>query len=430
VNTDRSLRAYQLVGAALVLLLAGGMGGWAALASIAGAVIAPAVVAVDSNSKKIQHKEGGIVAEIGVQQGDYVAAGTLLVRLDDTETRANLAIVEGQLDELTAEHARLEAERVAAESIDFPADLMARAAEDRIARILDAQRKLMTAERETLAAQAAQYSQQIAQLGEEVEGLKAQRSARLKAMELIEEEVADLKPLLDKGLITTARYNALLREQIDLHGEAGRLQADMARAKGAIAETELKILQLDQDQRARVLGRLTEVRTKIVSLLEQKIAAEARLARIDIVAPISGRVHEIAVHTLGGVVGPGETLMMIVPQNEELVLEARVKPEEVDDIHIGQQAVLRFPAFNQRTTPEVFGIVDRIGADLSTDPATKLSFFAVRIRMEADKAARLGDNRLHPGMPAEAFIGTGERTALDYFMRPFLEQFARAFREQ
>jgi HlyD family secretion protein len=430
VNTGRSLRGYQWFGLAVVLLLGGGVGGWLVFATLAGAVIAPAVVAVDSSSKKIQHKEGGIVSEILVREGSYVIAGTLLVRLDDTETSANLAIVQGQLEELLAEHARLEAQRAGAVEIDFPAELLSRAGDERIRRILDGQRKLMSAERETLEAQAEQYRQQIAQLEEEIEGLEAQRTARLQAMDLIEVEVTDLKPLLDKGLITTARYNALLREQIDLHGEAGRLKADIARSRGAIAETNLKILQLDQDQRAKVLARLTEVRTKVVSLMEQKVAAEARLARIDVVAPISGRVHEVAVHTIGGVVGPGETLMLIVPQDDELVLEARVKPEEVDDVHIGQQAVLRFPAFNQRTTPEVFGVVDRVGADLSTDPTTKETYFAVRIRMEAAEAARLGDNRLHPGMPAEAFIGTGDRTALDYLMRPLEEQVARAFREQ
>jgi len=430
MSTQSSMRRYQWLGVGLILLLVGGVGGWLVFASIAGAVIAPAVVAVDSNSKKIQHKEGGIVASIAVNEGDHVEAGALLVRLDDTETRANLEIVLGQLDELTAEYARLEAEQAALPEIAFPDDLLARQDDEHIARILDAQRKLMVAERETLAAQAAQYRQQIDQLSEEVAGLQAQRKARLEAMELIKVEVADLKPLLDKGLITTARYNALLREQIDLHGEVGRLQSDIARAKAGSSETELKILQLDQDKRAKVLARATEVRTKIVSLLEQKVAAEARLARIDILAPIAGQVHQVAIHTVGGVVGPGELLMLIVPQDDEMVLEARVRPEEVDDIHLGQEAVLRFSAFNQATTPELFGTVDRIGADLTTDPATKQSFFAVRIRMTAAEISRLGDKRLHPGMPAEAFISTGDRTALSYLMKPFEQQLARAFREQ
>jgi HlyD family secretion protein len=209
-----------------------------------------------------------------------------------------------------------------------------------------------------------------------------------------------------------------------------RLKAETARSRGAASETQLKILQLEEDHRAEVLAKLAETRTKVVSLLEQKIAAESRLQRVDIVAPLSGIAHEVAVHTIGGVVGPGETLMMIVPQDEDLVLDARVEPREIDDLHVGQSAVLRFPAFNQRTTPEVSGTVDRIGADLSVDPVSKQSYFTVRIRLRPEALALLGDNRLHPGMPAEAFIATGERTALAYLLQPFEDQLVRAFREQ
>ncbi len=429
-DAKRSLFTYQLVGAALVILLVFGLGSWAAWASINGAVIASATVVVESNAKKVQHIEGGIISEIHVETGDHVTAGDLLVRLDQTEPKAELSILNARLNELHASHARLKAERDGLDGIDFGAELNERAHNAGVQNILSGQRRLFLARAQDRRGKKEQLAQRILQLNEEITGLKAQQVAKEEQIKLIGSEIKGLIVLREKKLVPKTRLLALQRERARLHGERGQLIAQIARAKGRITETELVIIEVDQEARTEVLTELREVEANLVEYLERRSAARTRLERTDIFAPQSGVVHEKTVHTIGGVVTASEPLMLIVPERDDLVLEAQVSPSDIDQVKRGQAAVVRFASFDRRTTPELNGTVTRVGADL-TQPSPEIpSYYTVRITLLKDELDRLGGNPLKPGMPAEVFIQTGARTALSYLLKPLTDQIAHTFRER
>jgi len=427
--TQRSIRRHIVAGIGIVVLLVCGVGGWAAETKLAGAVISSGQLVVDSNVKKVQHPTGGIVSELRVHEGDRVTAGEVLVRLDDTQARATVSILGKELDELTARKARLEAERDDAEEIGFPDELLQRTDDSDVAHVIAGERKLFELRRTARNGQKAQLGERVAQLREEIQGLLGQASAKNKEIALINKELVGVRELRDKNLVPMTRLTALERDAARLEGERSQLIGYSAEAKGKITETELQIIQVDQDLRSDVGKELAEIRAKTVELIEQKVAAEDQLKRIDIRAPQDGRVHELAVHTIGGVIAAGEPIMLIVPDADTLTIEARIAPQDIDQLHPGQLALLRFSAFNQRTTPEIDGEVSLISADLTQDQRTGASYYVVHITPDANEIARLGKVKLVPGMPVEAFLQTDERTVLSYLIKPLRDQIMKAFRE-
>jgi HlyD family secretion protein len=424
------MRQHLVAAIVVTSILIIGVAGWGATAVISGAVVASGSLVVDSNVKKVQHLTGGIVGELRVRDGDRVRAGDIVVRLDETVTRANLAIITKGLDELMARKARLESERDGADTLVFPAQLLAGAGDPDRAAAMDSERKLFNLRKTARSGQKAQLSERIAQLGEEITGLTAQQNSKAKEIALIERELAGVRELWKQNLVQLTRLTALEREAARLDGEHGQLIAAVAQAKGKIAETTLQILQIDQDIASDVAKELREVDGKIGEFVERKVAAEDQLKRIDIRAPQDGTVFQLAVHTVGGVITAGDPIMLIVPEADNLSVEVRVNPQDIDRLQLNQKAILRFTAFNVRTTPEIEGAVSRISADTSTDQRTGQSYYTVRIAMAADQLERLGDVKLLPGMPVEAFVQTGERTMFSYLMKPLHDQFVRAFREK
>lgn len=428
-STIRTMRGYQIGGFLGLGLLVGVLGTWAVMAPIQGAVIAPGVTVVESYLKRIQHRDGGIVAEIAVKEGDHVEAGALLIKLDETDARAELAILQSMLDEFEAKRARLVAERDDLAEISFPGVLQGRAKEPRIADLMAGQRKLFTVQKAALTGRIEQLTERIGQLQQEIQGLDAQYASKKEQTVLVREELANLKQLLKQGLVQANRVFALDRERARLEGEEGELLARIASTKGRISETKLQIIQLEDDARTKTLSDLREAEAGVTETLERRDATEAKLKRTEVRAPGAGTVHQLAVHTIGGVIAPGADMMAIVPKLDELVIDAHVRPEDIDQVNLGQMAQVRFPAFDLRTTPEINGEVIQVAADLTQTSKDTPPYFAVRVRLGPDQLKLLGANKLRPGMPAEAFIQTEQRSPLSYFLQPLTDQIAHTFRE-
>ena len=430
-DTRRSIVRHMLAGLVIVIVLAGGVGGWAGTMMLSGALIAQGSVVVDSNVKKVQHPTGGIVGELRVRDGDRVKQGDIVVRLDDTVTRANLAIVTKGLDELAARKARLESERDGGNTVAFPADLLARAAKDPdIAAIIDGERKLFELRSTARTGQKAQLRQRIEQLNEEVRGLKAQRESKEKETKLIDREKEGVYDLWRQKLVPLTKLTELERAAVRLEGEAAQLIAQTAQVAGKISETELQIIQIDRDLSSEVAKETREIDGKIGEFIERKVTAEDQLKRVEIRAPQNGMVFQSNVHTVGGVITAGDAMMLIVPDADNLTVEAKVNPQDIDQVRIGQLALLRFSAFNQRTTPELNGVVTRVSADVNTDQRTGQSYYTIRVSLPPSEVTRLGEVKIIPGMPVEAFVQTGDRTMFSYLMKPFSDQLMRSFRER
>jgi len=425
-----SIRRHLLGGAIITLVLTVGVGGWATTTELSGAVIAPGSVVVDSNVKKVQHLTGGIVGELLVRDGQHVRSGEIVLRLDETITRVNLAIVTKGLDEMTARQARLASERDQVEQVSFPAALLARANEPGVAAAIQSERKLFELRRTARLGQKSQLRERIAQLDEEIRGYTALQEAKAEEIELIQRELEGVRTLWNKNLVQINRLISLEREAVRLKGERAQSVAAIAQSRGKIGEIELQIIQIDQDLSSEVARELREVEGKIGEFVERKVAAEDQLKRIDIRAPQDGVVHQLAVHTVGGVVPPGEAIMLVVPEADALSVEAKIWPQDIDQLHVGQPAGLRFSAFNQRTTPEINGVITRISADVSRDEKSGLSYYTARIGIDPEEIGRLGGVRLVPGMPVETFMKTYDRTVLSYFVKPLQDQILRAFRER
>lgn len=428
--TERSIRNHAIAGMAVTFGLLGGLGAWSALAQISGAVIASGQVAVETSAKKVQHPEGGVVAELRVREGDRVKAGDLLVRLDDTVVRANLAIVTKAVDELTAQEARLVAERDAAAVIAFPEALVKRAQTDADARSsMNGQQTIFESRRTARETARTQLGEQVAQLESAIGGLVAQRGARESELKLIGEELKGVKELFAKNLAPIARVNALDRDRTRIEGERGKLIADIASARGSIAEKKIQMLRVDDDFRADVVKELSDVRAKLNESIERKVAAEDRLTRIDIRAPVSGMVHQLNVFTVGGVVGNGEALMLIVPENDKLVVDAVIEPQEIEHVRLGQKAEVRFSAFADRNLKDSIGEVTIISPDLIEDQATHRRFYKIKLSVTPPLGHDGKPLTLVPGMPAEAYLIKGDRTVLAYLVKPIRDQMQRVFRE-
>jgi HlyD family secretion protein len=426
-GTRRSLHRHT-AGVGVVIALAMTAGAWTAATELSGAIIATGSLVVESNIKKVQHPTGGVVAELPIQEGARVNAGDLLVRLDATAARATFDSVTKSLWEIAARNARLEAERDGRPDLAIPAELSGAGSD--VGRIIDGERKLFRFRRDALLGQKAQLRERVGQLNEEIKGLSEQAAAKEQETAIIDREYEGVEDLWKKNLIQLTRLTGLQRDMARLKGERGILVANIAQTKGKISETELQIIQLEQNLRSEVGKELAENRAKAATLMEQKITAFDQLQRIEIRAPQTGYVHELAVHTRGGVITPGEPIMLIVPTADSLVAEVRVAPQDIDRLQVGQAAGLRFPSFDQRTTPELNGRVTRIAADVSEDKRTGSFFYLVRLGVTKEELAKLDGAKLMPGMPLEAFIRTADRTVLSYLTKPLVDQARKAFREK
>lgn len=418
-----------LVGLVVILLGLGGFGTWAAVAELSSAVVANGTVKVFSNRKKVQPLEGGVVAELLVRNGDVVTAGDVLIRLDQTRSEASYAIVQGNYDSTQAAVARLRAERDGADDIAFPDDLLTRRSEPEVAEILQGQRAMFTARRESLTGQVSIIDERIGQLSQEIAGLNAQVDSKHRQIELIEGELEGLTALFEKGYVPKTRLLALKREAASLQGERGEHLAAIARARGLISEARLEIVQIRKGFTEQVVSELRQLESEMYDLAERRNAVAYNLTQTEIKATASGYVVGLDVHTVGGVVQPGATLLEIVPADETLVIEARIMPMDIDDVARGLAADVQFTAFPQRTTPKVEGHVTYVSADSLLDQQTGQSYFLAHVTVPKPQIQRLGDRQLQPGMPADVLIKVGERTPLDYLMQPITDSMRKAWRE-
>ncbi|MDK9698318.1 MAG: HlyD family type I secretion periplasmic adaptor subunit [Siculibacillus sp.] len=423
---DRHLRA-ALLGAVLLVF---GVGGFAVTVPLAGAVIAGATVVAESNDKKVQHQQGGIVTELLVRNGAAVTAGDLLLRLDPTQANSSLQIVSKALDQGLVREARLKAERDGEATITLPEAMEKRRAEPEVAAVIAEELRLFENRRAARDGLRSQLRERITQLHEEIRGLEAQKTANERQTGFIAEELTGVRDLYRRNLVQISRLSALERESARLAGEEGQLIAAIARTRGRITETELQIIQIDQDLRTEVGRDIREIQSKNTEFIERRIALDDQLARVEIRSPQTGTVHQLNVHAAGAVIAPGETIMVIVPREDVLVLEARIAPHDIDHVARGQHAVARLSAFDQTKTPEIGGIVTFIAPDLVREPQTNLGYYVARITLDARQLETRSEVRLLPGMPAEVHLQTGERTAMSYLLKPLFDQVARAFKER
>lgn len=422
-----SLRGRVVWACLFGVLLIGVCGGWAGTAKLSGAVIASGAVLVDEEVKQIQHPDGGVIRAIAVRPGDEVREGQVLIRLDDVQIRAERAILRDQLTELTGRMARLLAEREGQAGIAFPQGF---AASSPVApAVARGEEHLFLGNLRQRTSQKEQLTLQIAQLRQEVEGLHAQQMALEDEFALMEKEREKLRTLIAKGLTEGSKGYAIDREIARIVGQRGEARANLARAQGRISEVQLQIIAIDDTASTEAQRELRTVEARIAELAEKLGAVTAQLERTEIRAPLAGTINELNVHTLGGVITPAEKLLSIVPASAALKIEFRLATRDVDQIELGQPAKLRFSAFNQRTTPEVEGVITRLAAAATRDPQTGESFYRAEARAIGDLSA-FGARGLVPGMPVEVFVQTQEQVAFAYFAKPFTDQFARAFREE
>lgn len=429
INTDRSLRRTQIFGFVSILAMLVAFGAWTALADLNGAVIAPATIVAESYSKKVQHREGGNILRILVKDGDLVQIGQDMVLLDPTETKAELDIIDSQLDELRVKKSRLEAQRDGATDLVLTPEMKQSSIKEGIKDIIAGQFRLLQSIEKTATSKKNQLNEQIGQLTDQMKGIDAQVTSGKTQLALIGSEVENLRALQKQGLVPASRVIDMDRETARLNGEQGQLAASKGSAEQKIGEIKLQIIQVDEELRNQALTDLRDADSKIAELEGRRISAASKLSHMSIKAPITGTIYQLTIHTEGGVVAPGETLMMIVPQGDDLVLQAQVAPNDINHVHVGQPAHVRFTSFNARVTPEIFAEVSQVAADTTRADAQSPAFYAIRLTISAKELEKLGDNKLKPGMGAEAFIQTESRSPFSYLLKPLMDQWSHAMKE-
>lgn len=424
--------SHIVAGVIVLAVLVGGVGAWSALAQLSGAVIASGELRKESNRQVVQHPDGGIVAEILVREGQTVAAGDVLLRLDETRQRAELAIINVQLDEALATMVRLRAERDGQEIMSLPDEVSDRLGNDNeLASVVEGQRKLFQARLEGMRSEKAQLSSRIEQTERRIDGTNEQILAVERQSDLIGEEVVSQQTLFDQGLATQAPLNALKREAAELEGEVARLRSTIAEAESEIAATHVALLQLNGDRREEAIDELRPLTAEVAELKQRRISIADQLARTDVKAPRAGVVDALSVFARESVIMPADPLLYIVPKDEALIVAVEVTPIEIDSVHLGQDVDVRFPAFNARTTPSVSGRVQAISADRRLDDQSDESFYAVEIALDEKDVDQVIDKAdLLPGMPVEAYLQTESRTPISYLTKPLTDQIARAMREE
>jgi HlyD family secretion protein len=430
-HKEFSLRFPMTLGLLTLVVLLGGFGYWAATTNISGAIIASGSIEVDQNRQVVQHPDGGVVAEILVDEGDTVTVGDVLLRLDPTLLQSELAIADGQYFELGARRARLQAERDELTTISFDEDVLARALIDaEVADLVTGQRNLFFARRESMSRQKDQLYKRKEQIADQVTGVEAQQTALETQLGLIEKELADQQSLLDRGLAQASRVLSLQREQARISGQVGELTAQRAQAEGRITEIDIQILTLDTQRREESITTLRDLQFRERELAEQRRALQERLSRMEITAPVSGVIYGLTVFTPRSVIRPADPVLYLVPQDRPLVIAAQVEPIHIEQLFVDQEVSLRFSSLDQRETPELSGSVVQISADAFEDQTSRVRYYRAEIVMNEGEAERLPEGAtLIPGMPVEAFIRTKDRTPLAYLVKPFTDYFAKAFRE-
>ncbi len=426
-----SVRGALIAGAVGVTILFGGFGSWAVFSTIAGAVVASGQIEVDRNRQVVQHIDGGIVAEILVDEGDLVAEGDVLLRLDPADLASQLVITEGQLFEMMARRGRLEAERDDASEIQFDDELLSTAAtHTEVADLVQGQERLFAARLDSVQREVEQLEKRANQIEEQITGVLAQQAATREQLTLISEELSNQQSLFDRGLAQASVVLNLRRTQADLQGRLGELIASEAQARGRITELEIETLKLSTRRREEAITRLRDLRYQELELIETRRSLRDRLNRLDITAPVSGVVYGMSVRTPRSVIRPADPVLYLVPQDRPLVIAARVAPTDVDQLHVGQDVSIRLPALDQRQTPELFGAVTLFSADAFRDEATGMSYYRAEIELNPGEMERLPEGTvLIPGMPVESFIRTADRSPLAYLVKPLADYFVKAFRE-
>ncbi|WP_232830502.1 HlyD family type I secretion periplasmic adaptor subunit [Oceanicella sp. SM1341] len=419
------------IGLVALFVLVFGFGVWGAMASISGAVIASGALQVEAERQVVQHPDGGVVGEILVRDGARVEAGQVLLRLDDTLLRSELNIVEGQLFEIWARTGRLAAERDEAQTITWSDELIElAAARPDVQKLMDGQQALFEARRDTREKQISALQERKAQTGQQVTGGEAQLEALKIQLSLIQKELQDQITLQQKGLTQASRVLALQREEARLKGEVGELITTIAQAKGRIAEIEIEVLRVEDAAREDAITQMRDLEYREVELRERRLSSLEKLSRLEVRAPLDGIVYGNTVHALHSVIRAADPIMYIIPTDGGLVIASRIETIHIDEVHVGQQAILRFSAFNMRETPEITGTVLQVSADSFTDEQRGYSYYEARIRPDEGEIEKLSGRELIPGMPVEAYIQTGERSALSYFTKPIMDYFNKAFREE
>jgi HlyD family type I secretion membrane fusion protein len=417
------------LGMIIALVAFGGFGTWAALAPIASASLAPGTVRVDTNRKTVQHLEGGIIREIFVRDGDYVREGQTLIRLDDVDARAELVALQGQIDALQAREARLRAQRDQHETIDFGPDSPTGLISADRASIFEGQTRIFTDQARALEAEIAVLRQRAEQFRAQIGAYEAENQVLALHFESLSEELSSVRRLLDLGLERRHRVLELEREANRTEGQVAVNNSHIRALGENIIETQLQI-NLLRDRGAREISEeLREVQTLLAELLQRSLRSEAQAGRRDIFAPQDGHVVNMRYFTIGGVITPGAEIMDIVPDEDELVIEARIRPLDIDVVRQGLPAIVRLVAYRQRTTPALDGIVTRVSADALMDPRTGEPYFLATVAVTPEELARVPSAALYPGMPVDVSIVTGERSLLAYLAQPFSDSLAAAFRE-
>ncbi|MDO8981759.1 MAG: HlyD family type I secretion periplasmic adaptor subunit [Afipia sp.] len=433
-DSDGDERAFPLWprivgGLALVFLLVIGCGGWAAMARLQGAVIAMGTVKVDQNLKEVQHRDGGIIKMLAVRQGDLVRERQILATLDDVQIKAELSIVRSQLAEFLGRRARLLAERDNLSTIDFPdryIEFLSTSAEA----VLYGERRLFAGNKVARDSQKEQLELSITQTGEEINGMMSRLAAKHEEIKLVGAERTKLSDLFERKIVEYTRVYSAHRDWARIMGERGEIEASIARAKVRSSEIRVQIIAIDQNASTEAQRELRTVDAKISELDERKLAIEDRLSRTEIRAPVSGYVNELFVYTVGGVITPAAKIATIVPESAELKFEMKISPADIDQVREGQAARVRLTAFNRNTTPELRARVTMVSPASARDPSTGQEYYIAYVQLIDDGSQALGGMRLVPGMPAEVFVSTQERTAVSYLVKPFTDQMNRAFRER
>ena len=426
-----SARKQVFVGLLGLTVLVGGFGTWAAQSNIAGAIIATGRIEVDRNRQIVQHPDGGVVADIMVDEGDKVEVGQTLLKLDSNLLRSQLLIAERQLFELMARRGRLEAERDGVDEIDFDTELLEIASNrPEVQELVDGQQRLFLARRESINGEIEQLDKRRGQITDQIIGIEAQQDSLDIQLSLIQQELESQQTLLDRGLAPAGTVLNLQRNAANLDGTLGELKASEAQAEGRITEIDIQILQLGSRAREDAITRLRDLQYRELELAEQRRSLQERLERLDISAPVSGIVYGMQVQTPRSVIRPADPVLYLIPQDRPLVIVARVEPVHIDQVFVGQEVILRFSALDQRQTPELFGRVVQVSADAFEDQASQISFYRAEVELAEGEQSRLPEGTvLIPGMPVETFIRTDDRTPLAYLVKPLADYFTKAFRE-
>ena len=425
VTNDAPIRA---IGMAVLLGTVGILGTWSYLAPIDSAASASGFVTVKSHSKTVQHLDGGIVKELIAKDGDIVNEGDILLTLDGSEIKAQLEILRGQQITFAAQVARLTAERDRLGLVNYPKEVQ-NLSDARVVEAQQSENQIFNARKNAHEGEVSVLNQRISQLNSRIQGLQGQKTSKQELKASYSEEAKDLRELLAEGFADKQRLRDLERSLSASTGEIASLSSEIASSEMQIGETRLQILQIQKQFQEEVANKLSEVQAQLYDINQRLTATIDKVNRIQIKAPSAGRVMGLSIHNVGGVITPGRPILDIVPQGEELIIDARVSPMDIDRVHVGLVAEVRFSAFKQALTPKMMGKLTILSADKLTDERTGAPYYSAKIELTPDSYVKLGNMELLPGMPADVLINTGERTVFEYLMQPITNAFARAFIE-